>query len=508
MASRRIRRRGSNAILYAGLFLAFSGALLTGLYFIYGKLERSWRGVAEMRVLFTKARSLQPGAPVLYDGMEVGRVKNVSIVHVGSDLLTQLPPLTKRDLHNLPISDDDREAFARMDDAQVNAALKSGIEGRMMVLAVFDVLIDRDEKRLREDDAYFIATSKIGDSRIEIVTGRGKSVVPRPGMVVLGVDADLISDIGKNLEQIQDILYSIANIIGGDAGKAAVQDQLRNFEGFTANLEKQTASMVVRVPQVWDEIDLRIDDSEKNVNEITDKILAIFPKVDAAVAKAGEAIDKMHGTLSKSAESAVDKLHHYRQLAKDEVAHWNKLSGEYRVKTPARLKELRKTAESALDAIAKLDEVLSRVEVELKLSTEHARMNLDAQSESAMSVQELAWNFKKSPGYFSSKYTREQLQQRHLAWRFDMARKQYIELRRELAALQPGTATADPADRERSRMIEEKLVESDAFFNINRADFIPGETPKVIIGPPEEIEPVVPPKPVKPPSSDPIKELL
>ncbi len=508
MASRRTKRRGSNAILYAGLFLAFSFALLTGLYFVFGKLGKTWRGVAEIKVLFAKARSLKPGAPVLYDGMEVGRVKDVSILHVGTGLLNAMPPITKRDLHNLPISERDRETFARMNDSEVDAAVKSSINGRMMVLAVFDVLIDRDEKRLHDDDAYFIATSKMGDSRVEIVTGKGKPIAPKPGMVVLGVDADLISDIGKNLEQIEDILFSIANIIGGDVGKAAVQDQLRNFEGFTANIEKQTESMVRRVPEVWDEIDLRIDQSEKNMNEITDKILAIFPKIDAAVAKAGDAIESMHGTLGKSANDAVEILHRYRQLAKDQVARWKSLSAEYHDKTPARMKELRKTAEAALEAVAKLDEVLTRVELELKLSTEHARSSFSAQSDDAMSVQELAWNFKKSPGYFSSKYTKEQLAQRHQAWRFDMARKQYIELRRELAVIQGNMGAADPADRERARSIEEKLSESDTFFNVNRTDFVPGEMPKVMIGTPVEIEPVTPPKPTRPPSSDPIKELL
>ena len=38
MPSRRTYRRGSNDVLYAGLFVAFGLALLTGLYFLYGKL--------------------------------------------------------------------------------------------------------------------------------------------------------------------------------------------------------------------------------------------------------------------------------------------------------------------------------------------------------------------------------------------------------------------------------------------------------------------------------------
>ncbi len=477
MGARRHKRRGSNAVLLAGLFLAFSLALFTGLYFFYGKLGRSWRGLAELRVLFTQARALKPGAPVLYDGMEVGRIKEVRIVHVGGDLLNNLRPLTKEDRHNLPISSADREAFDRMPEPEVDAAMRKTIDGRIMVLAVFDVLMERDEKRLREDDAYFVATSKLGDSRIEIVTGKGKPIAPKPGAVVLGVNADLISDIGKNLAQIEDIMQSIADIIGGNAGKALIQDQLKNFEGFTANLDTQTESMLAKVPEIWDGIDLRADQSKKNMDEISEKILAIFPKVDAAIDKTSEAISSMHGNLGKSAQSAVDQLKTYRNLAKDEVSRWRKLSEEYRGKTPARMKELRKTTESALAAAGKLDEMLGRLDAELNLSAKNARATVGLQTESAMALQEVAWQFKKSIGYFTSKYTPEQLSQRHLAWRFDMARTQYAELRRELSALQNELSADDPADRERAKIIEEKLSGSDAFFSLSRADFVPGELP-------------------------------
>jgi hypothetical protein len=49
-------RRGNypNAALKSAVFLAFSVGLFIGMFFLYGKLGRTWRGVLELRVLFAQ----------------------------------------------------------------------------------------------------------------------------------------------------------------------------------------------------------------------------------------------------------------------------------------------------------------------------------------------------------------------------------------------------------------------------------------------------------------------
>ncbi len=477
MAKRRRKRSGASTVLFAGLFLAFGAALFTGMYFLYGKLGRTWRGVAEVRVLFTQIKVLQASAPVLYDGMEVGRVKDVRVVPANAETLQNMPPLTKRSLVNLPLSDRERADLDRTPDAEVDAKARKIIDGRKMILAVFDMLIDHDDKRLREDDAYSVASGSLGDSSIQIATGSGKAVEPRPGMTFLGVNSDLISDIGRNVNQIEEMMQSMGDIVGGDSKKGLIQAQLKNFEGFTENLDTQTASMGGKVKEVWDGIDTRADESEKNMNEITDKILAIFPEVDAGLEKTADGIESMHGSLGKSAQDAIAEMTNYRKLAKDEMQRWRTYSAEYRESTPAKMKDLRKSADAALAAADKFDEALTRMDAEMKLGAENARAAIGQQTDSAMSVQETAWQFKKDPGYFATKFKLEQLAQRHQDWRYDMSRAQYIELRRELAEIQDSMQVADPADRERARIIEENLSGSDAFFGVSRADFVPGETP-------------------------------
>ncbi|HLX62026.1 MAG TPA: hypothetical protein VKX17_12160 [Planctomycetota bacterium] len=473
MARRRYKRRGANAILVAGLFATFCAALFTGMFFLYGKLGRTWRGVAEMRVLFAQVKSLRAGAPIRYDGMELGRVKDVRVVHADAALLKDLPPFKKHDLLNLPLSEPEREKLNRVPDEEVDASARKTIDGRVMVLATLDVLLEQDERRFRDDDTYFVAASSLGDSSVEMVTGSGKPIVPQPGMIVLGVNADLISDIGKNMAQIQDAMESIADIIGGEANKGMVQTQIRNFEGFTGTVDAQVASIEKKVPEVWDGIDTRAKQSEENMNDIVNKILALRPDIDKAMSRTNDAILSMRKSLSASADSGVENLRNYRKEAKEQIELWHKTSQEYRANTPEQLKELRKAAEGALSAADKIDAMLARVESQMDIGDQGARAALNQQTDAAMGFQEVAWQFRKSPVYFSTKYPLAQLGQRHLAWRYDMARSQYIELRRELAALQAGISVADPADRERARHIEQLLAESDDFFSVNRNNFQP-----------------------------------
>ena len=94
----------SNAEVKAGVFLALCFALFVATLFIYGKAARLLRGKQEIDVVFTSVTSLRPDAPVRYNGYEVGRVKEIGILHLSDKNLFQLPNLSVRDLDNLRIN--------------------------------------------------------------------------------------------------------------------------------------------------------------------------------------------------------------------------------------------------------------------------------------------------------------------------------------------------------------------------------------------------------------------
>ena len=92
----------SNAEVKAGVFLTICLAMFVAMLFIYGKVARVWRGRQEISVVFTSVTSLRPDAPVRYNGVEVGRVKETSILHLNDANISRLPPLTVKDLEHLP----------------------------------------------------------------------------------------------------------------------------------------------------------------------------------------------------------------------------------------------------------------------------------------------------------------------------------------------------------------------------------------------------------------------
>ena len=491
MARRRLTHRIEHARLKTGVFLAFSLALFMGMYFLYGKLDRVWRGVIDVRVLFTMVKKLKPLAPVRYDGMELGRVKDVRIVHASLALLAGLAPFKKGDLSNLPLTERERAELSLLPAEDFNAAVRQAIKDRSMIEVTLTLLIEDDEKRLHVDDRYVIKSTYLDESSVEIETGRGEPVPPRNGLAFLGINADLLSDIDTNMADISLMLGSWVQIIGADDRKEAIHTQIRDIARMTGVIDENTRSIGESLPAIWDGIDARTVESEKGMRDIASKILgyparaedrlppflrgpgrdALKPQIDAALKKTDAAIASMRQSLVQSADEGVKYLKEHRKLVLEQVGDFKKSVGETRESMPRQFSDLRGSSENALAAAAKFDDMLERVEEQMKDTAASARLALGAQSDAAMKTQERIWHFKNAPASLSAKSTPRQLLEKHADWRYDMVRRQYAELRRELAAIQAGMGVGDPADRERARHVEELLAASDGFFELNRANY-------------------------------------
>ena len=99
MAERKIQSRISSAEIKAGVFLTFCiGPASWRCCLCSGNSARSSeRGRQEITVAFAQVNSIVAEGPVFYDGMEIGHVKALTIVRVDQDLLSRMPPLTRRD---------------------------------------------------------------------------------------------------------------------------------------------------------------------------------------------------------------------------------------------------------------------------------------------------------------------------------------------------------------------------------------------------------------------------
>src|SRR5207237_7469767 len=101
----------SNAEVKAGVFLTFCLAMFVAMLFSYGKVASLWRGRQEISVVFTSVTALRPDAPVRYNGVEVGRVREIKILHLDENNVKLLPLLSIRDLDNLPLTDKEQKTL-------------------------------------------------------------------------------------------------------------------------------------------------------------------------------------------------------------------------------------------------------------------------------------------------------------------------------------------------------------------------------------------------------------
>src|SRR5213079_322379 len=98
--------------------------LLVALLFLYGDWSRVWRGRQEISVVFASVTALRPNAPVRYNGVEVGRVKDIRILHLKDTDLKRLPAMTLNDLDKLPLTDTERKTLKQAPSATFAAELE------------------------------------------------------------------------------------------------------------------------------------------------------------------------------------------------------------------------------------------------------------------------------------------------------------------------------------------------------------------------------------------------
>ena len=68
--------------VWAGGFVALALALLFVMVFSIGNCRQVLRGRQELTVLFSHVTGLRPNSPVNYAGVEIGRVRGMTIVAV------------------------------------------------------------------------------------------------------------------------------------------------------------------------------------------------------------------------------------------------------------------------------------------------------------------------------------------------------------------------------------------------------------------------------------------
>ena len=368
----------SGAEVKAGLFLTFCLALFVAMLFVYGKASRMWRGREELKVVFTSVTSLRPDAPVRFNGVEVGRVKDIEIIVLDEGYQARLPMITRNDLDNLPLTPQQRDAFfkrsgpgleadeeARKAWAQTfsNDVLKS-IADRTMIELTLEVLSPKDKvegeaamRRYRADDQIRIVTTLLGDTSVEISSGSSPNP-PDTEKVVLGISGDFFTNLGKSIEQVKEILTNVSDVVGAQE-RESVRKALRRFDSITQKIENIVHLADQRLPATWDKVDGLADSAQTDLAEVTKAITSLRPQVVRTLEAAEGAVKDLQGRLGGLADEAKTAVVEVKGQVKPILDDVQYITSHSKEDFPLLIRNAKNLAERLRQSAEKLDGVLN-----------------------------------------------------------------------------------------------------------------------------------------------------
>lgn len=220
--------RYSSVEVKVGIFVAFCGALFVAMLATYGRLVPVWRGRQQILAAFENVGALRADAPVRYNGVEVGRVKWLRILHLDDEALDCLPELTKRNLDNLPLRPESLKRELRgASDEDFRGRCREALRNRAMIQLCLEVLQEGDAKRYRLDDQVRVVTTVLGDTAVDITSGSGSVNVAGSKRMILGTTGDFFSNLAKSMGEVKEILSNVTDVVGAPERRSFVRAQAR-----------------------------------------------------------------------------------------------------------------------------------------------------------------------------------------------------------------------------------------------------------------------------------------
>lgn len=445
----------SNAEVKAGVFLTICLAVFVAMLFIYGKVARVWRGRQEIAVVFTSVTSLRRDAPVRYNGVEVGRVKDTSILHLTEGNIARLPQFSVRDLDHLPLSDLEQKQLrnpAETATESFQAEVARKLLNRTMILLTVEVLQEGDAKRYRVDDEVHISTTLMGDTSVEISSGSGEPLSPKDGRLMLGRSGDFFSNLAKSVEQVKEILASVSDLVGPQE-RDSVRKALRRFDTITEHVEKIAAVADQRLPKTWDKADVLLVSANENVTRIGDTVTSIQPQVLKTLATADEAIKDVQGRAGGLADEAKSAVVDVRGQIKPVLGDLHEITSKSKEDFPVMIRNAKDLAVRLQESAGKLDAVLATGNRLLSESYPDLRRLVLALRLGAENFEEATNLLKRKPWliYNPAKESETYNTAQKTARDLEVATKRFAELSTELQALQRNLGQA-PSKEQAERM--------------------------------------------------------
>lgn len=250
-----------------GLFVLIAGGLLLGtVAVISGGL-----GVATVshRAYFKFAGGVQPGAPVRYGGMMVGKVQRV----------------------------------------RVDPGNTTRIE--------IDFSVNRDAPVKADSVAKISTLGPLTDNYIEITTGSEHAALSEPGSALLSAEAFGLPQLGdaaqammpdvqralqklnQNLDGLQ-VTLSRANDLLNDRNRANIAGSLNSLEHMVAEVRPKANQTLDNINGMLAETRPKVAASLSNVQELTTRLGPLFDSVNTTTARANDTLGHLDATITEN----------------------------------------------------------------------------------------------------------------------------------------------------------------------------------------------------------------
>ena len=350
----------SNAEVKAGVFLTICIALFLAMLFILWKRAAHVAQTAgHSGRLYLRDTLLRPDAPVRYNGVEVGRVKEIKILHLDDVNLHLLPPLNPSDLENLPLSDKEIKMLkdpVKTPKETFPDAVRAQLKNRTMIKLVLEVIQENDHARYRADDQVNISTTLMGDTSVEIAAGSGDSI--DNAHFLLGHSGDFFTNLAKSVEQVKEILGSVSDVVGQDE-RDSVRKALRRFDSITERIERIVKLADDRMPVTWNKVDVLADDAKVNLDKIGDTVTSVKPQINKTLATADDAVKDLQGRVGKLADEAKDAVVEVRGEVKPIFGDLQHITSKSRDDLPELVRNAKDLAGRLHESAGKVDAVLN-----------------------------------------------------------------------------------------------------------------------------------------------------
>ena len=247
-----------------GLFVLIAGGLLFGtMLVVSGGIGTS---IVSHRAYFKFAGGVQPGAPVRYGGLTVGKVERVRI--------------------------------------------DPGNSTRIEI----QLAVDRDAPVKTDSVAKISALGPLTDNYIEVSTGTQRAPLAPPGSVLPSAEAfglpqlgdaaqALMPDVQKalatlnhNLDDLQ-VTIARANDLLNDRNRASIGSSLNNIDRLVADARPKVTESLNNLNGLLDDARPKVSTTLTNVRELTAKLSPLLDDVKTTTARANDTLAHVDATL-------------------------------------------------------------------------------------------------------------------------------------------------------------------------------------------------------------------